>query len=238
MATHKKLAFITDPHFEEAFTEEQGVDARRNWEIIIDDISSKGIAEIIVGGDIGAPSAYPYFFKSLKPFSFHLILGNHDELGQVSKFYDVPEHSNELYYSLEDENHRYLFLDSSSYKISKPQLTWLKSSLKTEKSIVLFIHHPVLDVETPVAREHPLKNRVEVKSLLETTSIPITLFCGHYHMNDKCTDKNIHQIITQSAAYQFEKEASQINTLNSEFGYRIIEIGVNTIKTEVITFER
>lgn len=233
----RKITFITDPHFDEAFTEEQSVDARKNWETIIADVASKGITEIIIGGDIGSPTAYPYFFESLRPFSFRLLLGNHDTLEGVSKFYNPPEHREELYYSLEDENQRCLFLDSSSYKISEQQLSWLESNLETEKSILVFIHHPILEVKTPVDREHSLKNRVEVKSLLESTTKPITLLCGHYHMNDERTDKNIRQLITQSASYQFEKNASQINIINSEFGYRIIEIGENTIKTEVVTFK-
>lgn len=234
----KKIAFITDTHFDEAFTEDSGVDARKNWKIIIADLESKGINEIIMGGDIGAQSAHPYFFESLQPFSFHLLLGNHDELGEVSKFYDPPDQRQELYYSLEDENNRYLFLDSSSYKISKQQRSWLKSKLETEKSSVVFIHHPILEVKTPVDRQHSLKNRNKIKALLGSTSKPITVFCGHYHMNDERTDKNIRQIITQSASYQFEKKASQINPINSEFGYRIIEIEENTIETEVVTFKR
>jgi hypothetical protein len=49
----KKIAYITDIHLDEQLPIDQGVDTRKNWEIILNDVSKKGIKEIIFGGDIG-----------------------------------------------------------------------------------------------------------------------------------------------------------------------------------------
>ena len=49
----KKIAYITDIHLDEQLPIDQGVDTRKNWEIILNDVSKKGIKEIIFGGDLG-----------------------------------------------------------------------------------------------------------------------------------------------------------------------------------------
>lgn len=234
----RKIAFITDTHFDEQFTLDCGADSRKNWEIIIADLLSRGITEIIIGGDIGDNTSYKYFFDSLKEFTVHLLLGNHDKFVEINKFRNLQNGNEELFYSFEDEYNRYIFLDTSSYNLSEKQFTWLKFELQTEKAIIIFIHHPILKVKTIIDKKYPLKNRKELKFVLESIKKPVTVFCGHYHMNDEQTEKNIKQIITQSASYQFEKNITQENIVNSEFGYRIIEIEQDNIKTELVNFIR
>ncbi len=60
------IAYITDIHFDEQFPIEQGANPYKNWEIILNDIKSRGISEIIFGGDIGSSSAHFFFFNSFK----------------------------------------------------------------------------------------------------------------------------------------------------------------------------
>ncbi|MGC6430925.1 MAG: metallophosphoesterase family protein [Jejuia sp.] len=232
----RKIAFITDTHFDEQFTLDALLDARKNWEIILDDLQSRKITELIIGGDIGNATSHKYFFESLKDYSFHLLLGNHDSFIKLSKFHNSKNTTEELYYSFEDEYYRYIFLDTSSYKVSEKQLTWLTQELRTHKKILIFIHHPILEVKTIVDKNYPLKNRKQIKNILESIKKPVTVFCGHYHTNDEQIENNIRQIITQSASYQFEKNINHLNILNSEFGYRIIEIEQNNIRTKLVTF--
>lgn len=231
----EKIAFISDIHLDEQFPIDQGVNTRKNWERIIADLKSKNINRIIFGGDIGAPSSHSYFLQTLKDFEVKFILGNHDEFTHVSKFYNPDNSNGELYYFMEDKYNVYLFLDSSSNKISEKQLTWVREKMKAEKPFIIFIHHPVFEVKTAIDKIYPLLNRDALRAIFESSKHPITLFCGHYHMNNELRENNIRQIITQASSYLIEKDTAKLTVNNSEFGYRIIEIEKNHIKTETVT---
>ncbi|ELR72932.1 3',5'-cyclic-nucleotide phosphodiesterase [Fulvivirga imtechensis AK7] len=229
----KKVAFITDIHLNEP---SPTVDPKQNWATIIEDLKSRKIGEVVFGGDIGDHNAHQWFFETLRPFSLKLVLGNHDNFNQVAKYYRNGHGTNELFYTLEDSDYKYLFLDTSSTEISPLQLTWLKAEVNSNKNLVLFIHHPIFAVDTPIDKVHPLKNRAELQPLLKATGKEITVFCGHYHMNDERTEGNIRQIITHASSYQIVKSAKEIVTDNSTFGYRIIEFDEDGIKTEEVSF--
>lgn len=228
----KYIAFITDIHLNEQFPADIGIDAQKNWERIIEELAGKGIQNIVFGGDIGDPLAHPWFFESLRPFAVNIVLGNHDRYQHVSKHYQKGEDANELFYTLEEDRFKFIFLDTSLDRLSAIQLQWLKSELVTPKKVIIFMHHPVIAVDTPVDRLYPLENRAEVLSLLLATAKPITLFCGHYHMNHESTFENITQIITQSASYQIVREAPDVEVDATRFGYRLIDLSSDEILTQ------
>jgi 3',5'-cyclic AMP phosphodiesterase CpdA len=233
----KRIAFISDIHLNEQFPVDHGIDSKRNWERVLEDLKSKNIDDIIYGGDIGDHTAHQWFFETIKPFRLKLILGNHDHFQQVSNHFRAGNDPDELYYQFEDTSHTYLFLDSSSGIISSKQLQWLTGELQTNKKILLFVHHPVIGINTPVDRLYPLKNREEVKLILKNSSNEVTLFCGHYHMNDEVIEDNIRQIITQASSYQIVKVADNLQIDHSRFGYRMIDVDSNHISTTCVNFE-
>ncbi len=233
----KRIAFLTDVHLSEQFPIDNKVNPKQNLVTVLEDISKRGIAEIIFGGDIGEVSAHNYFFNTLKQFSFKLILGNHDKFENVKEHFNIDKTKNELYYKVEEENYLYLYLDTSSDEISNTQLQWLQSELAGNKKIILFIHHPILSINTPVDKLYPLKNREQLKSILLEYKKDVAVFCGHYHMNDVKELKNIKQITTQSLSFQLEKNSAEIKVDNSNFGYRILEIYDDKIETHLIIFK-
>lgn len=231
----KKIAFICDLHLEEKNPELYGVDPKINWKRILEDIKQRNINTIVFGGDIGASSSYAWFFKSLESFDFQVILGNHDTHADTNQYFRRGTDKNELYFSSHSDVYKFIFLDSSSKKVSQRQLKWLAKELNTELKIIIFIHHPVLAVDTPIDRKHPLQNREEIFELLQQSNKSITLFSGHYHMNDERTIGKLRQIITHSSAFQVIKEASEIVIDASIFGYRIITFGEESIPTEIVS---
>jgi 3',5'-cyclic-AMP phosphodiesterase len=232
----KRLAFLTDIHLDEQFPIDNNVNPRKNLEVVLADISTQGITELIFGGDIGEATAHDYFFEALKQFSMKLILGNHDKFEEVREHFNPTQNKNEFYYKVEDENYLYLFLDTSSDEISDNQLLWVQSELNN-KTIILFIHHPILPINTPVDKLYPLKNREQLESILLEHKENITVFCGHYHMNDEQKHENIKQFTTQSLSFQLVKNGTEIEIDNKNFGYRIIEIEDGKIETHLINFE-
>ena len=234
----KTIAFITDIHLDEQFPIDNKVNPVKNFEIVLEDIKNRKINEVIFGGDIGEATAHNYFFEKLQDFSTNLILGNHDKFENVKEYFIRDLNKEELYYKTEDENYQYVFLDTSANELSKIQLNWLQNVLTEKKELILFIHHPILEIKTPVDKMYPLKNREELKTVLLNFKNNVTLFCGHYHMNDESEFKNIKQYTTQAMSYQAEKKSNEIQIDISNFGYRIIEISKEKIKTEIISFKQ
>jgi 3',5'-cyclic AMP phosphodiesterase CpdA len=233
-----KIAYITDIHLDEDFPINQGIDPRKNWDIILNDVKSRGITSIIFGGDVGEKSSNAYFFDSLKSFDIAISLGNHDDFNEVIKHNTTIANTNKkaFYYTQETAFYTFIFLDSSLNTIDEEQFIWFKNELITDKKIVIFIHHPILQVHTEVDRKYYLIHRDRLRLELEQLSTEVTLFSGHYHFDDIQTYKNITQYITPAASYQIAKIPDGVNIETSHFGYRILEFTEVGIETELILF--
>lgn len=234
----KQIAYITDTHLDEEFPKKQGVDARENWRRILKDIESRNLDQVIFGGDIGTSGSHEWFFESIKSFDVHVVLGNHDSYAAVMRYYKKWAGTGEaLYYAFEDESIKYIFLDSSSAELGQEQFDWLKDQLKTEKNILLTIHHPVLKIDTPVDRSYPLHGREEIGNLLHASQCDIVILCGHYHTTDEQVEGNIKQITTLAASYQIKQHIEETEVMTNTFGYRIITVDEAKIATELFLFE-
>lgn len=231
----KTIAYICDIHLDEDFPATLGVDAHNNWKHIMEDIRQRNIKDIIFGGDIGEIASNESFFDSLKDFNLHITPGNHDDGSEILKYYPGNQNSgSEIYHSEEDEFFKYIFLDSSKEELSDNQFDWLKNELKSNKNILLFIHHPILEVDSPIDKKYPLHGREKISALLKDYNNHIHIFCGHYHMQDEKSIGNIRQYITPAASYQIKKHADKIETESDTFGYRLIKIDKQQMETQVI----
>jgi len=279
----KTIAYLTDAHLGQKIILDHATGVMRyaqhseehkdKLKFILEDITRKGIDEIIFGGDIGTQEANQWFFETIDEFNFKLlmVLGNHDTYQQVSQYYKqvsqyckqvnqyyknelfntypdgyddehVNKHDakpgNELYYAYEEDSFKFIYLDSSSNAVSPVQLNWLGQELNTDKEILLFIHHPVLEIETPLDKVGAaLKGRDEIKSLLLALQKEVVIFCGHYHMADELTVGNIRQYSSPACSYQIEKLSDKIEIDTLTFGYRLITINGQHLNTEVKLFK-
>ncbi|MDY8135512.1 metallophosphoesterase family protein [Aquimarina sp. 2201CG5-10] len=236
---NKKIAYITDIHLDEQFPKDQEVDCRKNLETILNDISARGINSIVFGGDIGEKSSNQWFFQYLEEYDIDISLGNHDTYKEVIKYYAVKDtlKQKSLHYTKEDDLYKYIFLDSSQEFIDDDQFNWFKRELSTHKNIILFIHHPILEVNTEVDKRFALLGRDRIKNVLLNFEKDVTIFSGHYHLEDKSTISNITQYITPAGAFQVEKITDEIKINNKTFGYRIITLNEKEIDTDVVLFE-
>jgi 3',5'-cyclic AMP phosphodiesterase CpdA len=234
----RTIAYLTDTHLDEPTPATHGADERHNWQLALADLSTRPIDVVVFGGDIGLFSAYPDFFESLSGYpNLHVTPGNHDTSAQVRHFLPSASHSGSgFYHSEEDDDFKWIFVDSSTDKISPEQMAWLESQLQNcHKEILLFIHHPILAVDTPVDRKYPLENRAAFKDLLLRHTKKVTVFCGHYHIEDHTSEGNITQYVTPAISYQIKKGTIEMEGDATYFGYRLIEIDGTKIETEVIT---
>jgi len=233
----KTIVYLTDTHLNETGPAEHGADERQNWQMVLADLTTRKIDQIVFGGDIGLFSAYPDFFESLSDYSnVKITPGNHDTSAHVRLFFPNAVHSESgFYHSDEDDHFKYMFLDSSTDKISPEQMDWVESELQhSTKELIVFVHHPILPVDTPIDRKYPLENRAVLKDLLLRYAKHVTVFCGHYHVEDETSEDNIKQFVTPAVSYQIKKGTAEVEGDATYFGYRLIEIDGTKIETEVV----
>lgn len=234
----KKIAHITDTHLGDKTALDRGIDPGKNLEAVLDAIAENAIDEIVFTGDIGEINCYAWFFRKLEQYKpgFKIILGNHDNYSEAIKYFTNPQPrgENELYYSYEDEVYTYLFLDSSSSAISSAQLQWLSAEVSRARQIIVFIHHPILSIPTGMDITYPLFNRDEVAAILERSSQPVTVFCGHYHMPDKRTTGKITQYVTPATSFQVKKFSPKIAIDSGSYGFRIISLTERGVDSRLV----
>lgn len=235
---NKKIAYITDLHLDEQVPLELGIDPRKNWKTILDDLKSRGINEIIFGGDIGDRSSNEWFFKSIENYKMMICLGNHDTYDEVTKFFNptLSKNQDELYYSQSLGDYQCLICDTSSEKMSQKQFDWLKKEIDTHEKIIVFVHHPIFSVDAMIDKQFSLMGRERIKALLLNSQKNIVVFTGHYHFEDETKEGKVLQYITTAASYQGEKIPNEIKINGDSFGYRIIELVENKIKTQLVIF--
>jgi Icc protein len=236
----KTFAYITDAHLDEDYPLEQGAKPKENLHLVLADVATRNINTVVFGGDIGETISNEWFFHLFQPYKLQMTLGNHDIFEEVRKYYvnDMIVSKKELYYSYEENNLKYIFLDSSSNQISSDQCAWLEQELRNNsQEIICFIHHPILAIPTPVDVLYPLHNRDIIKSLFERFASKVTIFSAHYHMSDKRIESNITQFVTPSVSYQMEKSAPILTPDVSTFGYRIVQITEDCfIKSKIVMY--
>jgi len=236
----RRIAHITDTHLDDpTLPEGEGDYPLKNLEAVLEAIAAAGIDEIVHTGDLGEKETYPYLFQLLRNYnnSVKVIPGNHDKPTEVMTHFTNPATAGraELYYAYEDEHYKYIFMDSSSEIISEPQLEWLMAEAATLRRIILFIHHPILAVNTGIDSLYPLHNRDTVNEILQQCKNTVTVFCGHYHMPDQRTEGRIKQYVTPAVSFQVKKHSPTIEIRTDSFAFRIITISESEVKTSLMT---
>lgn len=207
--------------------------------LVLDDIAGRGISNILFGGDIGTAQSVQGFFALLKDYDFAVtvILGNHDDYRNVTQYWTAGDNAvnGKLCYSRTDGHLKRIFLDSSDSVLGEDQRAWLARELDGVRNAVLFVHHPILALDTPVDRTGAaLRDRDEIKSLLIGAGCEISVFSGHYHMIDEVSEANIRQFVTPAVSYQIVKQSDELQADAGTFGYRILEIDGAEIETQAV----
>lgn len=144
-----------------------------------------------------------------RPFSAicrdrHYVLGNHcvDTLHK-EEFLEVVEQE-KSYYSFDRGGFHFIVLDACFRSDGQPygrknfqwtdanipaaELQWLEGDLKASDKPVIVFAHQRLDV----SNNHGIKNRADVRKLLEASGNVLAVFQGHSHQNDLKEIGGIH----------------------------------------------
>jgi 3',5'-cyclic-AMP phosphodiesterase len=236
----KIIAHFTDAHLGQKLVMGRGIEKdkmhyerepaehQENLRLVLDDIAQKGISDVIFGGDIGSAESVPAFFEILKGYAFNLSLlpGNHDVDATVRKYrHQASEKvAGKMCFSQDDGFLSWVFLDTSDNKVGDNQLVWLEQQADGASKIALFLHHPILEIDTPLERSGAtLRDRDELKRLLTGLDCEVWAFCGHYHMDDEAAEANLRQFVTPAISYQIVKHAETLEVETGRVGYRILD---------------
>lgn len=142
------------------------------------------------------------------------VKGNHDrQKTEVMKNFGLKDG---YYYYMDKGKWRIIVLDSSEINpsstggFSSEQLSWLKEKLKTDKNVVIAMHHPVYnEFDLNVAND----TYVEFQKIIKEFGNVRYVFAGHYHTID--SEKEVDGIKYFIAkALTLEKDTPNFKIIN------------------------
>lgn len=207
--------------------------------LVLDDIVRRDIGHVVFGGDIGAGDTVDRFFAVLSayPVTTSFVLGNHDGYGDIARqgHAGATPVAGRLCSAQQDGAWTRIVIDTSDNTVGNAQLAWLDAELRGAGPVMLFSHHPVLEIDTPIERAGAaLRDRAGLKAVLLAAGREVTIFCGHYHMIDDAREGTIRQHVSPAVSYQIVKGADGVQVDRSTFGYRVIEISDAGIRTQPV----
>ncbi len=239
-----KIAHLTDLHLDEYLFAADTINGKNNLIVITEDIRNRDIEKIVITGDMGNHDLFDWVIQTINKtgIEYTYILGNHDKADFFLNRSDIRDkvRKDGLFYHWETESDLFLFLDSSFSEIGTSQIDWIEYMLggTRDKRVIVFTHYPILNCgDSTMDRLYPLLNREFMENIFKNSGKNIYIFSGHYHTSAKVIDRNIKQYVTPSAVLQFKKYSDQLTLETRQYGYRIIDIGKESISTEVILFD-
>jgi Icc protein len=237
-----RLVQITDLHIDSR-DPDNGLPALEKFRRTIANIKQLTPDALILTGDfcMNEPriDIYETIAEELATCSFprYLIGGNHDSVEQLSEIFGLEAklRNGELYYSVPFGEREVLFLDTHRNAVSTQQLGWIQDQLaRQSRAVMIFSHHPPLLAGVPfMDRNYPLTNHAAVLELLRNHGYPVTVFCGHYHVERCISYQNVIIHITPSASYQIDPLEKDFARDHDHPGFRVIDLSEDRIETAV-----
>ncbi|MGL1902350.1 MAG: metallophosphoesterase [Fibrobacterales bacterium] len=244
MADTIRIAQISDIHIGPTDAVSNGVDTREHFHRVMEDVVAIGVDLVVLSGDIalenGEPEAYEWVIEEMSryPVLYEVMSGNHDKVDILCNAFELKEHihDGELYFKVDFNKKRMLFLDSTPGTMSSQQLHWVKNhSDNYTGDILVFVHHPIQLADCQFMDSHyALKNRDEVKKAFTPLKNIHHIFTGHYH-TEKTIQFNDHQTmyITPSTQIQIKENNAEFEIASTTPGWRLIEWDGKQLSTSV-----
>jgi Icc protein len=227
-----KIGLITDLHISATEDLPLGIPVKENFLKVLKACLDFHPDMIVLNGDLchktGERSVYEWIKSEIDKTSiaYFGIPGNHDDALLMHEVFGWPLEHGEMYYTLETDEVRLIFMDSSKGKISELQLSWLREELNKSSltASCIFIHHPpVLCNSRHMEPAYALENMDEVQELFrQFTDRKFLIFSGHYHMDSAVSMANMTVFVTPSTFFQIDPDSVALKKLHDQIGFRII----------------
>ncbi|MCB0706070.1 MAG: metallophosphoesterase [Saprospiraceae bacterium] len=228
-----KIIQLTDLHIGMEDEETNGIDIRKNFLFILDQIRKEQPDQLIITGDLclmnGRVLTYQWIGQQLEnfPCPVNFLSGNHDQATILAKHLGKESflQGTELYGRLDWEHGAVLFLDTSPGRMSQPQKDWLRNELaQSSHPRIIFMHHPPALAGLPfMDNNHPFHEARELQEIFQQAPYPCTVFCGHYHIECTIQLPNLTIFITPSIYFQIDGNYAEFQVDHTRIAYRKIE---------------
>lgn len=237
---------LTDLHLSTADEKPYEIDVRANFIQALEEIKAFSPDLLVVSGDLcyteGIRSIYEWAKEQLDalPFPYQVIPGNHDDPAMMIDVFGLEEQSEseQIFYTLDTDKQKLLFLDTTYYVLPELQLNWLANELqKSEGALSIFMHHPPAHMGVPfMDNEHALKNHEAVMDVLNTYEHPITIFTGHYHVDKSLRKGNVDVHICPSIFFQIDWRETAFKVEHTRPAFRSIRLSAESVEHGVVYF--
>ena len=205
------------------------------------------VKDIVITGDLSndySQESYVVIKDLLKIYAFDIFIlpGNHDSLDCIQAICDnqISTKSIDLRpFNILTYNFDTHVPGKINGHLKSTQIDELKNKLNSNASIdkiIIFTHHPVAKINSKWIDKHICENSDELLELmLSHDNKEFKIFSGHVHQEFDYKKNNIEFFTTPSTCYQFKKQSEDFALEdNLSYGYRVIELHDNNIKTKVI----
>lgn len=200
---------------------------------------------VVLGGDLlndGTNGNYSVakdiFEKHNVPISA-AVLGNHDDLYSFIKNppFKLPENYNG-YYSFCYDNYHFIMLFSATTgrgygHLDVVQLKWLEKELKnTNKSVIIFMHHPPVEIGIPWLDKINLVNNDAFWEILSPFKGLIKgVFAAHIHISLSMFYNGVYVCSSPGICSQFDGNTNALKAQISDEdpGFNIIDLTENSV---------
>lgn len=238
-----RIAHLTDLHIGEEGEQPFEVNVRAHFLKVLDAIRALRVDHIIITGDLCLRSGERHIYEWIKTqlaslgIPYDVISGNHDTPALLAQAFGLGAYvqSEALYFSKTIEAVPAIYLDTTPGELSAEQQAWLRDQLAALNSEVLvFMHHPPLAAGVPyMDNNYPLQNREAVKAIFFAHSHPVTVFCGHYHVEKTIRQQNLMVYITPATYFQIDQFQADFAVDHQRPGFRIIDLEEDKIRHTV-----
>lgn len=234
-----KIIQITDLHIESIDGLANGIDTCRNFDMVLEEVILERPDFIVLTGDLcfKEPKAETYKWVKQKmdaiEIPYFVISGNHDHSETLASVFHFPFSGTEVYYDEDWGEMKMLFLDTAVSKMSEKQWSWFEKQLDTStENLLIFMHHPPVQAGVPHMDMHYSFLEMERFSrVCKNYGKPLSIFCGHYHVDRYINKENLNVFITPSCFIQISDQYEHFQADHYIPAYRRIETDGNGLRT-------
>lgn len=228
-----RIVQLTDLHIGKEGEDTFGVDVRQNFLQILKQAKAQDPDLLVISGDLcyrdGEAAVYRWIKRQLDQagFTYEVLSGNHDDPTLMAKVFERGPllKGQELYFKREYRGRTLLFLDTTTYAVSAPQLEWLSQELAAiDGPALVFMHHPPLRSGVPfMDSKHYLRNMESVQEVFFRHPHPVQVFTGHYHVDKAVQKQNLTVYITPSCFFQIGQQSEDFEVDHYRIALRTID---------------
>jgi len=245
--TFKRMRIIqlSDIHYPSRGEKTGKFDLVANFQKVLAKLQTEEFDVLVLSGDIcyknPDQAVYAHIKSQLETLHkpIYPIAGNHDSSSLIASVFGLERELKDglLYYIVDFETAKLVFLDTSMGKLGAEQRLFFEKSAEgdNEKPLMLFLHHPPVEADVVyMQRKYALSDLADVSAWLTGLPFSFTAFCGHYHSERSVAANNANVYLTPSLLYQVDPVADPLRIADCRPAYRSIQISPSSVQTNVV----